>query len=161
MVLVTKYRPAVFTDEMPTFCEHTMRAVCADLDVELVEFNGKVDDAHLLVHYPPTPAISALIHRLNGRTAYTVRRESIDARVRARTHGHHWSPSYSAVSCAGAPPSIIKQHIDRQPVPRTPGNTQRQTDGPTPGMNPQACAKNFPSAVCRSGVLFFEGNTSF
>jgi len=98
-----------------------MHAVCADLDVELVEFDGKVDHAHLLVHYPPTPAISALIHRLNGRTAYTVRRESTGAHVRARAYGHLWCPSYFAVSCAGAPPSIIKQHIDRQPVPLNAG----------------------------------------
>jgi putative transposase len=87
LVFVTKYRRAVFTDEMPPHV-NTMHAVCADLDVELVEFDGKVDHAHLLVHYPPTPAISALIHRLNGRTAYTVRRESTGAHVRARTYGH-------------------------------------------------------------------------
>jgi len=29
--------------------------------------------------------------------------------------GHLWSPSYFAVSCGGAPLSIIKQFIDGQP----------------------------------------------
>jgi len=55
---------------MPTFCEHTMRAVCAELDIELVEFNGEADHAHLLVAYPPTLVISMLVQRLTGRTAY-------------------------------------------------------------------------------------------
>jgi putative transposase len=40
LVFVTKFRRTLFTDEMLTFCEHTMRAVCAELDVELVELNG-------------------------------------------------------------------------------------------------------------------------
>lgn len=46
---------------MLTYCEHTMGGVCAQLDVELVEFNGEVDHVHLLVTYPPTLAISVLV----------------------------------------------------------------------------------------------------
>jgi hypothetical protein len=42
LVFVTKYG-AVFTGAMLTFAETTMRSVCAELDVELVEFNGKAD----------------------------------------------------------------------------------------------------------------------
>ncbi|WP_211285844.1 IS200/IS605 family transposase, partial [Mycobacterium timonense] len=106
-----------FTDPMLTFAETTMRTVCAELDVELVEFNGEADHVHLLVAYPPTLAISALAQRLKGRTAYAVRREFTGACVRARMRGHLWSPSYFAVSCGGAPLSIIKQYIDGQARP--------------------------------------------
>ena len=35
LVFVTKYRRPVFTGAMLTYCEHTMRAACADLDAEL------------------------------------------------------------------------------------------------------------------------------
>ncbi len=41
LVFVTKYRRKVFTDDMLTFCEHTMAEVCADLDAAMVEFNGE------------------------------------------------------------------------------------------------------------------------
>jgi REP element-mobilizing transposase RayT len=91
LVFVTKYRRAVFTDAMLTFCEQTMRAVCAELDVELVEFNGEADHTHLLVAYPPTLAICVLAHRLKGRTAYAVR---IHGRLSPRPHA--W-PSLVAV----------------------------------------------------------------
>jgi Transposase IS200 like len=37
--------------------------------------------------------------------------------VRARMRGHLWSPSYIAVSCGGAPLSIIKQYINGQARP--------------------------------------------
>ena len=94
-----------------------MRGVCVDLDVELVEFNGETDHVHLLVAYPTTLAISVLAQRLKGRTAYAVRREFTGACVRARMRGHLWSPSYFAVSCGGAPLSIIKQYIDQQARP--------------------------------------------
>ena len=117
LVFVTKYRRPVFTNAMLTFAETTMRAVCAELDAELVEFNGETDHVHLLVAYPLTLAISVLVQRLKGRTAYAVRREFTGACVRAHMRGHLWSPSYFAVSCGGAPLSIIKQYIDGQSRP--------------------------------------------
>lgn len=117
LVFVTKYRRRVFTDAMLTFTENTMRGVRADLEVDLVEFNGEADHVHLLVVYPPTLAISDLAQRLKGRTAYVIRREFTGACARARMRGHLWSPSYFAVSCGGAPLSIIKQYIDGQARP--------------------------------------------
>jgi putative transposase len=57
------------------------------------------------------------VQRLNGRTAYALRREYTGACVRTRMRGHLWSPSYFAVSYGGAPLSIIKQHIDGQARP--------------------------------------------
>lgn len=91
LVFVTKYRRKVFTDAMLTYCEHTMREVCNDLSAELVEFNGDADHA--------------------------ARRKHTGTCVRARMRGHLWSPSYFAVSCGGAPLSIIKQYIDGQARP--------------------------------------------
>lgn len=118
LVFVTKYRRAVFTDDMLTFTERTLRGVCDELGADLVEFNGEADHVHLLVAYPPALAISTLVQRLKGRTAYAARLEFTGACVRARMRGHLWSPSYFAVSCGGAPLSIIKQYIDGQTRPR-------------------------------------------
>lgn len=117
LVFVTKYRRRVLTDAMLTHCENTVRSVCNDLNAELVEFNGEADHVHLLVTYPPTLAISQLVQRLKGHTARTVRREYTGACVRVRMRRHLWSPSYFAVSCGGAPLSIIKQYIDGQARP--------------------------------------------
>ena len=72
---------------------------------------------HLLVASTPTQTISGLVQRLKGRTAYPVRREFTGVCVHARMRGHLWSPSYFAVSCEGAPLSIIKQYIDGQARP--------------------------------------------
>jgi putative transposase len=117
LVLVTTYRRRGFTDALLTVTETTMRTVYADLNAELVEFNGERDHVQLLVAYPPMLAVSVLAQRLKGRTAYAVRREFTGDCVRARMRGHLWSPSYCAVSCKGAPLSIIKQYIDAQARP--------------------------------------------
>jgi putative transposase len=95
LVFVTKYRRPVFTDEMLTFCENTMRAVCGELDIELVEYNGEPDHAHPLLAYPTALAIATLVQRLKDRTAYAVRREDTGRCVRTRMHGYLWTPSTS------------------------------------------------------------------
>jgi putative transposase len=94
LVFVTKYRRPVFTDAMLTFCEHTMRTVCTEIDTELVEFNGHADHVHLLVAYPPTLAISTRCRGAKA-AAYAVRREYTGTCVRARMRGHLWSPPTS------------------------------------------------------------------
>ena len=38
LVFVTKYRRKVFTNAMLTYCENTMREVCAELNAEFVAF---------------------------------------------------------------------------------------------------------------------------
>ena len=104
---------------MLTSCENTntMATVCTDLDVELVEFNGETDHVHLLVHYPPTLAISmpgAAAERPHGlRGASRIHRPPCP-RPYARTP---LVASYFAVSCVGASLSIIKQYIDGQARP--------------------------------------------
>jgi len=54
LVFVTKYRRREFADAILTYSEHTMDTVCAELKVELVEFNGEPDHVHPLVADPPT-----------------------------------------------------------------------------------------------------------
>ena len=139
LVFATKYRRPVFTDEILTFAENTMHNVSSDLDVELVEFNGETDHVHLLVAYLPTMAISTLVQRLNGRTAYAVRRHEFIGRcVRARMRGHLWSPSYFAVTCGGAPLSIIEQYIVGQAHPIY---ARHRAEWANAGLRSEACVQ--------------------
>ncbi len=94
-----------------------MRAVCADFETELVEFNGECDHVHMLVHYPPKIAVSRLVGSLKGVSARRLRQE-FPAHIRTYLWGKHlWSPSYFAASCGGAPLAIIKEYIENQKRP--------------------------------------------
>ncbi|WP_107424646.1 IS200/IS605 family transposase [Streptomyces sp. Ag82_O1-15] len=117
MVFTPKYRRGPFTDEILTRCEEIMRAVCADFETELVEFNGEADHVHLLVHYPPKVAISRLVGSLKGVSARRLRQE-FPGHIRTYLWGDHFrSPSYFAASCGGAPLAIIKEYIENQKRP--------------------------------------------
>jgi putative transposase len=117
LVFVTKHRRGVFNDEMLTVCENAMRKVCEDFEAELKEFDGEAGHVHLLVHYPPKVAVSALVNSLKGVSSRILRRDFTGRVNRAIMHGHFWSPSYFAASCGGAPLTVVKQYIEQQRRP--------------------------------------------
>ena len=94
-----------------------MRDVCADFGADLPEFNGEPDHVHLLVHYPPSVAISRLVNGLKGVSARRLRQEFTGKINRAIMHGHFWSPSYFAGSCGGASLAVVKEYIENQQRP--------------------------------------------
>ena len=61
-MFVTKYRHRVFGDRHLRRLEEVKRAVCDDVEDELVEVNH----VHLLVNFPPKVAISKLVNSLKG-----------------------------------------------------------------------------------------------
>jgi len=117
LVFVTKYRRRAFTGEMLSTCEHLMTATCASLGAQLREFNGEADHVHLLVHYPPSLAISTMVNRLKGVSSRRLRQQHPRQVQKCLWGQHFWSPSYFAASCGGAPLSIIKQYIEQQNRP--------------------------------------------
>jgi putative transposase len=94
-----------------------MRAVCADFETELVEFNGERDHVHLLVHHPPKVSISKLVGALKGVSARRLRQQYPDHIRNYLSGAHFWSPSYFAASCGGAPLSVINDYIEQQKSP--------------------------------------------
>ena len=117
LVFVTKYRRAVFTDQMLSTCEQAMTKVCTDFGAELHEFNGERDHVHLLVQYPPTVQLSSLVNSLKGVSS-RVLRSTYPVEIRKVLWGEHlWSPSYFAGSCGGAPLPIVQDYITNQRRP--------------------------------------------
>jgi putative transposase len=114
LVFVTKYRHKVFTDTHLTRMEDIMRAVCADFETELVEFNGGNNHVHLLVNFPPKVAISKLVNSLKGVSSRRLRQEYPELVRHYWRAQRLWSGSYFAGSVGGAPLSIVKQYIEQQ-----------------------------------------------
>ena len=94
--------------------------VCDDLDVTLVEFNGEPSHVHLLIHYPPTLALSTLVNSLKGVSARLLRKEFTHHIQQYLWGTHFWSPSYFVGSCGGAPLQIVKDYIENQKRPPPP-----------------------------------------
>ena len=116
LVFVTKYKAKVFSDDMLVRLEQVLKAVCADFEVELMEFNGEADHVHLLVAYPPKVQLSKLINSLKGVSSRRLRKE-YPVIHRYLWKGALWSPSYFAGSCGGASLDTLTQYIEQQNRP--------------------------------------------
>ncbi|WP_236706267.1 IS200/IS605 family transposase, partial [Frankia sp. ACN1ag] len=100
-----------------THLEEIMRAVCADFEVELVEFNGEGDHVHLLVHFPPKIALSKLVNSLKGVSSRRMRQEFPDLARHYWRANRLWSGSYFAGSVGGAPLDVLRRYIEEQTRP--------------------------------------------
>ncbi len=112
LVFVTKFRHKVFTDRHLTRLEQIMRAVCADFECELVEFNGENNHIHLLVNFLPKVAIAKLVNSLKGVSSRRMRQEFPDLVRHYYRANKLWSGSYFAGSVGGAPLTVLRQYIE-------------------------------------------------
>jgi putative transposase len=117
LVFVTKYRHRVFSDTHLERMEEIMRAVCADFECEMVEFNGENNHVHLLVNFPPKVALSKLVNSLKGVSSRRLRQEYPELVRHYWRAQRLWSGSYFAGSVGGAPLSILRQYIEQQNRP--------------------------------------------
>jgi putative transposase len=91
---------------------------CLQMHCELLEFNGEDDRVHLIVAVHPKVAVSNLVGKLKGKSAYFLRQE-FWPQLKPKLWGAHlWSPSYCVVSCGGAPLELIRKYIDNQRSPQ-------------------------------------------
>ncbi|MEO5969900.1 MAG: IS200/IS605 family transposase [Bdellovibrionia bacterium] len=118
LVFVTKYRRDVITDPILRRMEELLRETCSQMDCELIEFNGEHDHVHMMVSIHPKIAVSNLVGKLKGKTAYFIKQEFTKDIKKKLWGDHFWSPSYCVVSCDGAPLEIIKQYIENQRRPQ-------------------------------------------
>lgn len=116
LVFVTKYRRKIFDSYAINQMNGLFLDVCRQLKADLVEMDGERDHVHLLVRYPPSLHIAALVRRLKGTSSRLLRQARPDI---ARRYWKNvlWSPSYFATSCGGAPIAVIRQYIEQQNSP--------------------------------------------
>jgi putative transposase len=119
LVFVTKFRHKVFTDEHLRRLEEIMRAVAADFECEIVEFNGAAEHVHLLVNFPPKVALSRPVNSLKGVSSRRMRQEFPELERHYWRARRLWSGSYFAGSVGGAPITVLRQYIEQQNRPST------------------------------------------
>jgi putative transposase len=118
LVFVTKYKRNVLTNLILGRMEELIRETCTQMECELIKFNGEDDHAHLMVSVHPKVAVSNLVGKLKGKTAYFIRQEFSKEVGKKLWGDHFWSPSYCVVSCGGASLEIVKKYIEDQRRPQ-------------------------------------------
>ena len=92
--------------------EHVLRGVN-----QLREFSGAAQHVHLVVHFPPTVALSRLVNSLKGVSSRRLRQEFPDLRAHYWRAQRLWSGSYFAGTVGGAPITVLRQYIEQQNQP--------------------------------------------
>jgi REP-associated tyrosine transposase len=91
MAFVTTFRHEEFGDRHLARTDEIMRAVCADFETELVEFNAENNHVRLLVNFPPKVALAKLVNSLKGVSSRRLRQEFPDLVRRYYRANKLWS----------------------------------------------------------------------
>jgi putative transposase len=98
-------------------CEPLMPEVRTGVGAEPRQFTAETDRVHLLLHYPPTLALSGLGNRLKGMSSRRLRQQYSDHARKYLCGIPSDHPLYFAASCVGASLTMIKQYIEPQTRP--------------------------------------------
>lgn len=117
VVLVAKYRKAVFTDELLTELETVFASILKTRDGELLQFNGEKDHVHLLVSYKPSISVSNLVANLKATSSKTMWRNHADYLKQKYHKRMLWTGSYFVASCGGVTIEKLRQYVEQQDRP--------------------------------------------
>ncbi|MEA5500208.1 IS200/IS605 family transposase [Limnoraphis robusta Tam1] len=118
LVLVSKYRKKVFTDEMLTTIEAVINKNLEKNGCELIEFNGEPDHVHLLFQYLPQLQLSKLVNSIKTATSRVLSKQ-FETQLKEIYWGKKvvWSSSYYVSSCGGVTVERLKEYIEEQERP--------------------------------------------
>lgn len=117
VVFVTKYRHPVIHSDIETDIKNLAMNICQKNDCILEDAKadlGANDHIHLLIDLAPKVSVSRLCNTIKTVTSREIRK-----RYAEELKPYYWKPvfwkrGFSAISCGGAPLSVLKQYIENQ-----------------------------------------------
>jgi putative transposase len=117
LVLVTKYRRAVFTAKILTRLGEILEDLCEKWNCKLIEFNGEGNHIHLLFQYLPQMELPKFVSNLKSVSSRRIRAEFSDEVDRVYWKNVLWNESYFIASCGGVTVSVLRKYIENQDTP--------------------------------------------
>ncbi len=117
LVLVTKYRRKVFTDEMLVRLADILKELLSKWDCEVIEFNGETDHIHLLFRYTPQTDLPKFINNWKSVTSRYLRKEFAEHLSQYYWKDVFWSGSYFIASYGGVTVETLKKYVESQSRP--------------------------------------------
>lgn len=114
LVLVTKYRRKVITNQMRKRLHEIFKETCLKWECELKEFNGEADHVHLLIAINPKAQISALANNLKTVSSRLIRKEFPEECAKYYWKPVFWKIGYFVASTGGANLETVKKYIQNQ-----------------------------------------------
>jgi putative transposase len=129
LVLTTKYRRKVFTDEMLKRLHVILEELLLKWNCKLIEFNGEEDHVHTLFQYHPDLQLSILVGNIKSTTSRRIRQEFAEHLSRFYTKDVFWNGSYFVASCGGVTITTLRQYIENQDRPEIGDSSAKELPG--------------------------------
>ena len=112
VVFTPKYRKRAIFGSIKKGIGKTLRELCEQEKVELVEGHALSDHVHLCLSIPPKYSVANTIGFLKGKSAIRIHREYL-GKKRNFTGFHFWARGY-CVSTVGLDEEVIRAYIRNQ-----------------------------------------------
>lgn len=114
VVLVTKYRRKVLTEDLRGFLQPAFARILSDWRCQLLEFGAEGDHVHLLIDIHPALNISTLINNLKSASSRRVRSEFAEHIARFYWKPYFWNRAYYVGSVGNVTLETIRQYVEQQ-----------------------------------------------
>lgn len=112
LVWSTKYRFKVMRGAVQHRVREITRQVCGENGVDILKGVVSTDHVHIFVSVPPKIAISDLMRRIKGRTAFKLFREF--PQLKKRYWGcHFWGRGYFSTTNGAITEDVVLQYLEK------------------------------------------------
>ena len=110
MIWCPKYRRRVLGGRVEARLKQLIGQVVIECGGQVIELEAMPGHGHLLLEVAPTVPLSALMHKLTGRTCGQLRAEFPHLRRLPAL----WSPSWFVSTVGGAPLEVVRGYVENQ-----------------------------------------------
>ena len=115
MVFVTKYRRPVLEGPVKALVYQTIRNICEEKGLTILELNGEQDHVHILYEADPFTSPGELANIIKTKTSRYVRKAYGDTLLRQ----HYWKPlfwsnSYFVTTVSENSLQVVREYIKNQ-----------------------------------------------
>ena len=114
LILTTKYRCGVLTEERIAFIGEVINGFADNYGVEVTNFDGGDDHLHILFRAKPTTNLVKFINTLKGATARRVRNEYEDELKSKLWGDSFWTDSYCLTSTGQVSLDVLMEYVENQ-----------------------------------------------
>ncbi len=113
LVIVTKYRRKILTQEMIEDVKELISNILGKNSCNLLEINGEEDHVHILFETLPTTNLTKLINCIKTVSSRVLRKKYQLKSLKSNKNVL-WSPSYFIASCGEVKIEILRKYIENQ-----------------------------------------------
>lgn len=113
LVLVTKYRKYVITDDIANTIKITIERFNKNYNLNIIEYNYEKDHLHLLFSIQPDANIQKIVNAMKAATSRIVRKKHPEVK-KILYDNAFWSKGYFIATTGDVSTEIVKQYIKNQ-----------------------------------------------